>query len=258
MIRRVRKGVHGYIEDTLTASRATLGVAAAEGWELDEPHESAGDVRRALREVGEGISAATGGRRTGSGGKRAATSARKDPFLSDQELADIEQLHAEGITAAQVVDLFVSRGLRFSEATFRKYVQQGLLPRSRRVGRKGKHRGSLGVYPAKTVRRVNSIKRLMAEDFTIEEIQSQFLRFTDVYETLEDSVADVFAILEEELEDPRLDPKARRVLDKDIRDARKSADELLRRLESLSARATGPRGDHYRDDGAAGSAEDLL
>src|SRR4029077_4261491 len=78
-----------------------------------------------------------------------------------------------------------------SEASFRKYVQQNLLPRSRRVGRKGKHRGSLGVYPAKTVRRINTVKRLMADGFTIEEIQGQFLLYTDLVE----GVAEHFAEL---------------------------------------------------------------
>ena len=35
--------------------------------------------------------------------------------------------------------------MKFSEATLRKYVQLGLLPRSVRVGRKGKHQGSQGI-----------------------------------------------------------------------------------------------------------------
>ncbi len=92
-------------------------------------------------------------------------------LLKEEELRAIEGTYAEGITAVQIVDVFTSRGIKFSEASFRKYVQQGLLPRSKRVGRKGKHRGSLGVYPAKTIRRINSVKQLMADGYTIEEIQ---------------------------------------------------------------------------------------
>ena len=34
------------------------------------------------------------------------------------------------------MEIFRPKGVRLSEATFRKYVQAGLLPRSRRVGRK--------------------------------------------------------------------------------------------------------------------------
>jgi hypothetical protein len=71
---------------------------------------------------------------------------------------------------------------------FRKYVQQGLLPRSRRVGRKGKNKGSLGLYPAKTVRRIDHVKRLMGEGYTIEQIQAQFLQFTDLVENVERGV----------------------------------------------------------------------
>src|SRR5438045_3364595 len=98
-----------------------------------------------------------------------------EDLLSDKDLSEIEAAHHEGLTSAQVVELFKSRGIRMSEATFRKYVQLGLLPRSRRVGRKGKHQGSLGLYPVTTVRRINEVKRMMRESYTIEEIQRAFL-----------------------------------------------------------------------------------
>jgi DNA-binding transcriptional MerR regulator len=182
----------------------------------------------------------------------------KDKLLDDKELRELEEAHRDGISAVQIVEIFASRGLRFSEATFRKYVQQGLLPRSRRVGRKGKHRGSMGVYPAKTVRRINAIKRLMADGYTIEEIQEQFLRYTDVIETLEEGLSEIFERFEGELSSPRFDDKARRSLKKEIREARKTADELMRRIGGLSERVSRPREDRYRGGGAAGSAEDLL
>jgi hypothetical protein len=161
------------------------------------------------------------------------------------------------MTAVQIVDAFVSRRIRFSEATFRKYVQQGLLPRSRRVGRKGKHRGSLGVYPAKTIRRINAVKRLMADNYTIEEIQRQFLRFSDVIETLEEGIAEVFTRLETEVDGPRFDAQTKRSLQREIAEARKLADDFLERLDGLARRMGGPSGDGYRTSGAAG-AEELL
>jgi DNA-binding transcriptional MerR regulator len=193
-----------------------------------------------------------------SGGGRSGGSSGKKGLLSDAELAGIEQTYAEGITAVQVVDIFTSRGVRFSEASFRKYVQQGLLPRSRRVGRKGKHRGSMGVYPAKTVRRINTIKRLMGEGHTIEEIQEQFLRYADALEVLEEGFSELFSRLEEEVAGPRFDIQSRRSMTRELREARESADELLGRLDELTRRAAQPRGDEYRNTGAAGSAEDLL
>jgi hypothetical protein len=77
---------------------------------------------------------------------------------SDEEFEAIEQAHADGMSVQQIVETFTARGSRLSEATFRKYVQLGLLPRSVRVGRKGKHRGSQGLYPATAVRQIDHIR----------------------------------------------------------------------------------------------------
>ncbi len=194
----------------------------------------------------------------GGGGRGGSGSSSKKGLLSDEELRELEAAHPDGITAVQAVDIFVSRGVRFSEATFRKYVQQGLLPRSRRVGRKGKHRGSMGMYPARTVRRINAIKRLMGEGHTIEEIQEQFLRFTDIIESLEEGLGEVLSRFDKEAQSPRFDAKTRRDLKREIDEARKTADDLLERIDGLARRTQAPSKDHYRSTGAAGSAEDLL
>lgn len=93
----------------------------------------------------------------------------------EKELEEFEQDHPQGATSAEVIALLRHVGLRFTEATFRKYVQLGLLPRSRRVGAKGKHQGSWGVYPAWTARQVVTIKELLAQGRTIEEISAGML-----------------------------------------------------------------------------------
>jgi hypothetical protein len=182
--------------------------------------------------------------------------------LSDEDLAEIESSYAEGMTSAQVVELFMSRGIRLSEATFRKYVQLGLLPRSRRVGRKGKHQGSLGLYPAATVRRVNEIKRMMGESYTIEEIQRSFLRFRDEIEAIERGVKSVFGAFEQELGHAPFDQARRGKLGKEIGDAQKVATDLVGRLESLERQITSPleRAARARvfSSGASGGAGDLL
>jgi DNA-binding transcriptional MerR regulator len=178
--------------------------------------------------------------------------------LSDEELNAVEAEYSDGISAVQIVEVFASRQVRFSEATFRKYVQQGLLPRSRRVGRKGKNRGSLGVYPAKVIRRINVIKSLMLEGYTIEEIQSQFLQFTDVIERLEEGLQEAFGLFQADAESPRFDSKARKSIQREIADAEKFADELIARINGLSQRLSQSHEDSYRSTGAAGSAEDLL
>src|SRR3954469_13046647 len=95
--------------------------------------------------------------------------------ISDEVLDAIERDHEQGLTSAEILDIFSSHEIKFSEATLRKYVQLGLLPRSVRVGRKGKHQGSQGLYPCTVVRKIQRIKEMMAQDYTIEEIQREFL-----------------------------------------------------------------------------------
>jgi len=177
-------------------------------------------------------------------------------LLTEEQLRGIETTYADGLTAVQLVDAFTSRGIKFSEASFRKYVQQGLLPRSKRVGRKGKHKGSLGMYPAKTVRRINDVKRLMTEGFTIEEIQGQFLLYTDLVEGVAEHLTELCERLARDAE--RLEPAARREVQKELSEIRKTGGDIATRLEGLTRRVAAPRTDSLRLAGAAGGAEDLL
>src|SRR5262249_62410353 len=132
----------------------------------------------------------------------------------------------------QIVDVFETRGIRFSEATLRKYVQLGLLPRSVRVGRKGKHRGSCGLYPALVIRRVNTVKGMMAEDRTIEEIQRSFQRFQDDIDSVQKDLRDLLAGFEREARSPVAgdDEQARRAIEQEITEAKKAAGDLVRRI----------------------------
>ena len=187
----------------------------------------------------------------------ASAPAPRHSFLKEDELRAIEGTYADGITAVQIVDVFTSRGIKFSEASFRKYVQQGLLPRSRRVGRKGKHRGSLGVYPAKTVRRINDVKQLMADGYTIEEIQGQFLLYTDLVEGVAENLAELWTRMGGDVARVTSNHD-KRELDKQLADARRDGDRLVERLGELTRRVAAPRTDSLRLAGAAGGAEDLL
>ncbi len=191
-----------------------------------------------------------------SPGATAGASSSRHAVLKDEELRAIEGTYAEGISAVQIVDVFTSRGIKFSEASFRKYVQQGLLPRSRRVGRKGKHRGSMGVYPAKTVRRINDVKALMADGYTIEEIQGQFLLYTDLVEGLAEHLAELGVRLTADV--AQLEPKPRKELDRELSEIRRDGDRLVERLGVLTRRVVAPRTNSLRLAGAAGGAEDLL
>jgi len=186
---------------------------------------------------------------------KAPTKARASELLDDAELSEIERSHPQGLTSRQIVDLFETRGIRFSEATLRKYVQLGLLPRSVRVGRKGKHRGSCGLYPANVIRRVNLVKGMMAEDLTIEEIQRSFVRFKDEIDTVEKGLRDLIAGFERQAKGPALEAERRRELEREINDAKRAAGDLIRRISGLevqlSARAHGAPG------GAVGGGSDL-
>jgi len=180
---------------------------------------------------------------------KAPAKARASELLDDAELAEIERSHPQGLTSRQIVDLFETRGIRFSEATLRKYVQLGLLPRSIRVGRKGKHRGSCGLYPANVIRRVNLVKGMMAEDLTIEEIQRSFIRFKDEIFTIEKGLRELIAGFERQAKGPALEAERRRELEREINEAKRAAGELVRRISGLEVQFSARAG-----QGAPGTA----
>ena len=186
----------------------------------------------------------------------AGAAAPRTELLREDELRAIEAQYEPGLTAVQVVDVFTSRGIKFSEASFRKYVQLGLLPRSRRVGRKGKHKGSLGLYPAKTIRRINSVKQLMGDGYTIEQIHGQFLLFTDLAENVAENLAALWLRLDEACN--YLDPASRHDSLKQLSAARRDGDRLVERIGELARKVAAPRTENHRLAGAAGGAEDLL
>jgi len=150
---------------------------------------------------------------------------------SEQELADLERAHPAGITVHQIVEAFAAQGEKLTEATFRKYVQLGLLPRSHRVGRKGKHRGSQGLYPASVVRQIDAIRRLMAQGHTMEEIQREFLFIRGDIEELRRKLDRIYSAVEQAM-GPAQDAFAA----KQLREARDLGGELMQRLEGIEQR----------------------
>jgi DNA-binding transcriptional MerR regulator len=157
-------------------------------------------------------------------------------LLTEEELAVIERDNPEGLSSAAIVDIFVSRGIKLSEATFRKYVQLGLLPRSRRVGTKGKHKGSRGVYPAGTVRQINEIKRLMTLDFTIEEIRQQFAFVGGELEELRRLLERLLEKLEESAAAEASRGLAAEGIQRRIEEVRGAAENLIGQLEETAKR----------------------
>ncbi|MGE0785895.1 MAG: MerR family transcriptional regulator [Sandaracinaceae bacterium] len=119
---------------------------------------------------------------------------------TDEALSAVERENAEGMTVQQIVELFAAHGEKLTEATFRKYVQLGLLPRSRRVGRGRRQRGSQGLYPASVVRQIDEIRRLMSAGYTMEEIQRDFLFLRGDIEGLDRRLTQVVRSIEQALE----------------------------------------------------------
>jgi DNA-binding transcriptional MerR regulator len=157
------------------------------------------------------------------------------PAFNEHKLAAIEARYPDGISTQEIVELFAAEGERLSEATFRKYVQLGLLPRSVRVGRKGKHRGSQGRYPASVVRQIDAVRLLMAQGFTIQHIQREFMNLRSDIDALSRQLSQLMASLTQavsERESSAPDDVLARALD----DARSGGAALIERLRAIEQR----------------------
>lgn len=159
-------------------------------------------------------------------------------LLRPEEIERIERDYAQGLPARVIVDVFASKGARLSEATFRKYVQAGLLPRSRRVGKKGKHRGSQGLYPVESVRRMNAIRQMMAQGLTLEDIKASFVVYRNHLDLAGNELAQVFDGYERRLEGKPLGDKHKRELTSKLRALRVQAHELMHELTRFGSALT--------------------
>jgi hypothetical protein len=155
--------------------------------------------------------------------------------FSEGELAEIEARFPEGVSTQEIVELFSARGERLTEATFRKYVQLGLLPRSVRVGRKGKHRGSQGRYPASVVRQIEAVRALMAQGFTIQDIQREFVNLRGDIDALSRQLSQVLTTLDQAVSASATGPSDE-MLAHTLADAKQSADALVDKLRAIEKR----------------------
>src|SRR5882724_8843118 len=158
-------------------------------------------------------------------------------MIDTETLAQLEKAHAAGLSSAEILDVFASHDVSLSEATLRKYVQLGLLPRSVRVGRKGKHQGSQGVYPVSVVRQILRIKQMMSESYTIEQIQREFLFIRNDIEQLEQMLGRIFKKLDGVLKERKQERSAQAV-HRDVQGARGISKDLMARLVSIEDKLT--------------------
>ncbi|MEI9950894.1 MAG: hypothetical protein WDO74_18440 [Pseudomonadota bacterium] len=158
-------------------------------------------------------------------------------MIDDPTLSQLERKYAAGLSSVEILDVFASHDVPLSEATLRKYVQLGLLPRSVRVGRKGKHQGSQGVYPVSVMRQILRIKQMMAESYTIEQIQREFLFIRNDVEQLEQMLSRIFKKLEGVLKERKQERSAQAV-HRDVLDARGISKDLMARLVAIEDKLT--------------------
>lgn len=155
--------------------------------------------------------------------------------ITEEALEQIERAHPDGIPSQAIVAFLERHGVKFSEATLRKYVQLGLLPHSVRVGRKGKCRGSQGLYPPGTVRKILEIKRLLSQNYTIEEIRADYFLLRGEIEALEQKLKQLFDGIEGTLK-ARMDDSLADLVRRDLREAQSTANELIHKLRVLEER----------------------
>jgi soluble cytochrome b562 len=178
-------------------------------------------------------------------------------LLSEADMASLEAASPNGFTSRELIDIFVARGIRFSEATLRKYVQLGLLPRSVRVGCKGKHQGSKGIYPSTMVRRVNQVRALMAANYTIEEIRRSFVRFKEEINLVEQNLRDLLEGFEKETRSRSLDEARKAAIEAEIVEAKHAAGDLVRKIASVEA-SLSAGGESASAGTAVGGGSDLF
>ena len=156
-------------------------------------------------------------------------------LLTDNELKRIEKRFAEGIGSADVVQTFQGKGERFSEATLRKYVQLGLLPKSRRVGSRGRHKGSTGLYPVEVVRQINDIKRALSKGATLGEIRVSRVALRGEIQGLERASGELLAHFDEAV-GGIVDKNLRMGLKKELAARRRDLTKAVRDLGRVAKR----------------------
>jgi hypothetical protein len=154
--------------------------------------------------------------------------------LGEEELCAVEAACPDGLSSAEIVDAFCRRGVKFSEATFRKYVQLGLLPRSTRVGTKGKHKGSRGIYPVGSVRQINEIRRMMTLDYTIDEIRHELAFVGGELEELRRVLNLIVQRLERSISAERAQDLRAIGARKQIEEAKRAAEQLMSLIEAAA------------------------
>lgn len=151
--------------------------------------------------------------------------------LSARQLSDIEKAHPDGLSSKEIIQVLDEHGEPLSEATLRKYVQLGLLPRSRRVGQKGKNRGSRGIYPVEVIRRVDEIRRAMSQGETLEELARAAQAVRAKLSSVRVALDETLEAAETDLSGRQLDKKGRAALRSELTTLKRDAKDWMKSME---------------------------
>src|SRR5690606_40863464 len=90
-------------------------------------------------------------------------------------------------------------------------------------------------YPVSVVRQILQIKRMMAESYTIEQIQREFLFMRGDLEQLERTLGSIFKKLDAVLKERKKDVAAQ-TMTREVSSARALSKDLLQRLHAIENR----------------------
>lgn len=155
--------------------------------------------------------------------------------LTARQLSNIEKSYAGGLSSKEIIQVLGDHGEPLSEATLRKYVQLGLLPRSRRVGQKGKHRGSRGIYPVEVIRRVDEIRRAMEQGETLEELARASQAVRAKLSSLRVAIDEVLEAAESDLGARELDRAGRAEVKAELTGLKRGARDWLKGMDRWMA-----------------------
>lgn len=74
-------------------------------------------------------------------------------FFTEDQLVEIEDKYKGGLTWEEIDKVISRQGLVLTQSTFRKYLQEGLLPRA--TGHNSTSKGSSAVYDSDIIRHIN-------------------------------------------------------------------------------------------------------
>ncbi|GAB4305743.1 MAG: hypothetical protein Kow0090_21200 [Myxococcota bacterium] len=143
-------------------------------------------------------------------------------------------LEERWLSLAEIIEILRSEhNIELTEASFRKYVQLELLPRSKRIGQKGKHKGSSGIYPAGIIERIVLIKRLMQDDLTLEDIRDSVMVFQNKTDSIKGDIFEITQRLLAEGGKAELSESELLQLERGAAEIKRDGEALVARIEKL-------------------------